>query len=68
MTKQYNLILLPCIPHKSFFHSGQEKCKYLKKKAMFSFDLDRILSDIISLVLIISFQLLYRSLVQFLTS
>ena len=35
---------------------------------MFSFDLDRILSDIISLVLIISFQLLYRSLVQFLTS
>ena len=68
MTKQYNLILLPCIPHESFFHSGQEKCKYLKKKPMFSFDLDRILSDIISLVLIISFQLLYRSLVQFLTS
>ena len=35
---------------------------------MFSFDLDRILRDIISVVLIISFQLLYRSLVQFLTS
>ena len=51
MTKQYDLILLPCIPHESFFHSGQEKCKYLKKKKpMFSFDLDRILSDKIYVV------------------
>ena len=48
------------------FRTG--KVQILKKKPMFSFDSDRILSDIISLVLIISFQLLYRSLVQFLTS
>lgn len=68
MTKQYNLILLPCIPHESFFSFRTGKVQILKKKLMFSFDLDRILSDIISLVFIINFQLLYRSLVQFLTS